>query len=166
MVPEDREGKLQTFGLQIIRSSALSNADEKRLNDIDGRGFLSERGLSDFCEFMLQTALDQIEFMQQLLDVDTLQKRILGSPHRKESAKELPSGSGLVLRDVFLRGELNRGKVVRIMRVSARTAQSVIARLLKEGLIISSTPKGPVKIGFSSEAAGHYFPNLFPAGSD
>ena len=119
MVPEDREGKLQTFGLQIIRSSALSNADEKRLNDIDGRGFLSERGLSDFCEFMLQTALDQIDFMQQLLDVDTLQKRILGSPHRKESAKELPSGNGLVLRDVFLRGELNRGEVVRIMRVSA-----------------------------------------------
>jgi Fic family protein len=52
--------------------AALANADEKRLNDLDGRGYLSDRRLAGFCEFTLRTALDQLDFMRELLDLDAL----------------------------------------------------------------------------------------------
>lgn len=146
--------------------AVLSNADERRLNDFDGRGYLSDRRLSEFCEFVLTVAVDQLDFMRELLDLDRMQNRIMGYAQRGESAKELPAGTGLVLRDVFLRGQIPRGDVARIISVSPRTAQTVTGRLLTAGLLVSDSAKGPVRLGFPSTAAGDYFPNLFPAGAE
>jgi Fic family protein len=134
------------------------------LNDFDGRGYLSDRRLSEFCEFLLTAALDQLNFMQELLDLDRMQNRITGYAERGEAAKDLASGSGLVLREIFLRGQIPRGDVARIIGVSPRTAQTVTGRLLAAGLLISDSAKGPIRLGFPSIAAGSYFPNLFPAG--
>src|SRR5208283_3467372 len=50
--------------------AALANADAKRVNDYDGRGYLSQRYLGEFCEFFLGIAVDQLEFMQELLALD------------------------------------------------------------------------------------------------
>lgn len=144
--------------------AALAKADEKRLNDFDGRGYLSQRHLGEFCQFFLQTAVDQAEFMEGLLDLDGLQARIVGYTERKESAKELPRGSGRVLRETLLRGEIARGEVGRIIGASARTGQKVVGELLGQRLLISDSPKGRLRLEFPAEAAGHYFPNLFPAG--
>lgn len=145
---------------------ALANADEKRVNDFDGRGYLSQRYLGGFCQFFLGTAADQIEFMQELLALEGMLNRIVGYGERRESAKELPGGSALVLREIFLRGEIARGDVARIIAASPRTAQKVTGDLLTKRLITSDSPKGPVRLGFPSDAAGHYFPNLYPAGAD
>lgn len=144
----------------------LGRADERRLNDFDGRGYLSERRLGEFCEFTLTTALDQLEFMRELLDLDGMQRRIIGYGERRESAAELPSGAAPVLREVFLRGEMARGEVARVVGVSARTAQTVTRTLLNEGLILSDSAKGPIRLGFPAKAAAHYCPNLFPAGAE
>jgi Fic family protein len=144
----------------------LANADEKRLNDFDGRGYLSQRFLREFCQFFLRTGIDQVEFMQGLLALDSMQARILGYAERKESAKELPKGSGPVLREIFLRGEIARGEVSRIVSASPRTAQKITGELLSQRLVSSSSPKGPLRLDFPAEAAGHYFPNLYPAGAD
>jgi len=92
--------------------------------------------------------------------------RIVGYGERRESAKELPGGSALVLREIFLRGEIARGEVSRIIAASPRTAQKVIGELLVRQLITSGSPKGQLRLGFPSDAAGHYFPNLYPAGVD
>ena len=146
--------------------SMLARADERRLNDFDGRGYLSERRLGEFCEFALTTAVDQLNFMRELLDLEGMQRRIMGHGERRESAAELPSGAGLVLREVFLRGEIARGDVARIVGVSARTAQTVTRTLLSEGLVLSDSAKGPIRLGFPAKAAAHYFPNLFPAGAE
>jgi Fic family protein len=146
--------------------AALANADERRLNDFDGRGYLSERRLSECCAFLLETAIDQLDFMHDLLDLEKLQNRIMGYAERRESAKELPSGCSLVLREVFLRGEIPRGDVARVLNVSPRTAQGVTGELLREALLVSDSAKRPVRLGFPANAAASYFPNLFPAGSD
>lgn len=150
-------------GQQEYRAT-LSNADEKRINDLDGRGYLSLRFLKQFCRFFLGTAIDQVEFMHGLLSLDGMQARIMGFAAKKEYAKELPSGSGLVLREIFFRGEIARGEVSRIVGVSARTAQKHIGELLAKRLVVSPSPKGPLRLEFPSEAAGSYFPNLYPAG--
>lgn len=144
--------------------AALARGDEKRLNDFDGRGYLSQRFLGEFCQFFLSTAVDQAEFMEGLLDLDGLQARIIGYAERKESAKELPCGAGPVLREVFLRGEIGRGEVPRIISASPRTGQKLVGELLAQHLLISDSPKGRLRLEFPAEAAGHYFPNLYPAG--
>jgi Fic family protein len=146
--------------------AALANADEKRMNDFDGRGYLSQRYLGEFCGFFLSTAVDQVEFMAELLALDGMLSRIAGYAERRESAKELPRGSTLVLREVFLRGEVPRGDVARIIGVSPRTAQKVTGDLIARRLVASSSPKGPLYLGFPADAAGEYFPNLYPAGAD
>lgn len=146
--------------------AALANADEKRLNDLDGRGYLSDRRLAAFCEFTLRTELDQLDFMRELLDLDNMGRRITGFAQRNESTGELPSGAALVLREIFLRGEIPRGDVARIAGVSLRTGQTITRELLKRRLVLSDSPKRPIRLGFPADAAGHYFPNLFPAGAD
>lgn len=146
--------------------SALANADEKRMNDYDGRGYLSQRYLGDFCQFFLTVAADQVEFMQELLALDGMLNRITGYGERRESAKELSRGSAAVLRELFLRGEIARGEAARIIGVSPRTAQKVIGEMLAQRLVTSSSPKGPLRLGFPADAAGYYFPNLYPAGAE
>ena len=104
--------------------------------------------------------------MQELLALDGMLNRIAAFAEHKESAKELPRGSALVLRDIFLRGEIARGDVSRIIGASPRTAQKLTGELLAQRLLTSSSPKGPLHLGFPADAAGHYFPNLYPAGAD
>jgi hypothetical protein len=122
--------------------------------------------LGEFCEFALSIAVDQLDFMHELLDLDGMQRRIGGYGARLEAASELPSGGAEVLREVFLRGEMARGEMARVVGASARTGQTVTRELLKQGLVVSDSPKGPLRLGFPAPAAGSYFPNLFPAGAD
>lgn len=146
--------------------AALANADERRMNDYDGRGYLSQRHLGEFCRFLLGTAAGQVEFMGQLLALDGMLDRIAGYAERRESANELPRGSARVLAEIFLRGEIARGDVSRIIGASPRTAQKVTGELLSQRLAASGSPKGPLRLGFPADAAAHYFPDLYPAGAD
>lgn len=146
--------------------AALARADEKRVNNYDGRGYLSQRYLGEFCRFFLRAAVDQVEFMEELLALEGMMNRIAGYAERREFAKELPHGSALVLREIFLRGEIARGDVSRIVGASPRTARKVTGELLSQRLVASRSPKGPLRLGFPADAAGHYFPNLYPAGAD
>lgn len=146
--------------------ACLSNADERRLNDFDGRGHLSDRRLAEFCEFALRTGLDQLAFMRELLGLDLLQRRIIAFAEREEAIDRLPKGSALVLREVFLRGEIPRGEVARIVGVSPRTAQGVTRGLIGRRLLASDSAKGLLRLGFPSDAAENYFPGLYPAGTD
>jgi Fic family protein len=144
---------------------ALAAADNKRLNDYDGRGYLSERRLTEFCTFMIDQALDQTKFMHGLLDFRQLEKRLIAYCSVAEQAKELPKRSGLLLRDVMLRGSIPRGDAARILNVSARTAQTVTRDLLSKGLMKSPSPKGQLTIGFPGFICPTLFPDLYPTGS-
>ena len=144
--------------------SALSLADAGRRNDLDGRGNLSNEGLAKFCRFFLDTAIDQVEFMSSLLDLDAMQERILFAADRrvseKRSAKEIPR----LLCDVFLRGEVQRGEAARILQKPERTARRILGTLLDDGLLVSNGSGEPVRIGFPAAVVGYYFPRLYPEG--
>ena len=107
-----------------------------------------------------------MEFLQELLALEGMLNRIVGYAELRESAKELPSRSALVLSEVFLRGGIARGDVSRIVGASPRTAQKVTGELLAQRLIAFSSPKGSLRLGLPADAAGHYFPNLYAAGTD
>ncbi|MGA2557144.1 MAG: Fic family protein, partial [Verrucomicrobiota bacterium] len=97
---------------------------------------------------------------------DAMLNRIAGYAERRESAGELRRGSALVLRELFLRGEIGRGEVPRLVGASPRTGQKVTVELLSQRLVSSASPKGPLRLDFPADAAGCYFPNLYPAGAD
>ena len=144
---------------------ALSAADSKRLGDYDGRGYLSEKRLAEFCAYMIAEALDQLRFMHGLLDLRQLENRLLGYCAVGEQGKTLPKRSGILLRDVMLRGSIPRGDASRILNVSARTAQAVVGDLLTKGLLKSPSPKGRLTIAFNGAICPYLFPDLYPTGS-
>ncbi len=144
--------------------SALASADRHRQGELDGRGNLSKGGLTDFCTFFLQMALDQTKFMTNLLDFDGLQKRIIGYVDRQTVFGELQPESGYLLREVLLRGEVPRGEAARITGKAERTARRILKDLLEKRLLSAETEKGPVRLSFPARAVGYYFPRLYPEG--
>ena len=144
--------------------AALAGADRQRENDLDGRGNLSARGLEQFCTFFLETALDQVEFMSGLYELDTVLRRISNYAERWAVETKTPVEARHVLCEVLLRGEVARGDVTRLTGKPERTARRILARLLNDGLVVSNTAKGPIRAAFPSKCVGYYFPRLYPEG--
>src|SRR5271156_5274535 len=55
----------------------LAACDQLRRNDLDGRGGLSEENLAEFTKFFLSICIDQVAFMETLMQPDQLRARIL-----------------------------------------------------------------------------------------
>jgi len=151
--------------------SALIQADAPRQGDLNGRGSLSEKGLNYFCEFFFGVCLDQIDYMGRMLALDGLLERIRGYVNlRKEKSIAAPlttspplkKEAAYMLQDVLLRGEVARGDVIRCSSMAERTGRILLGQLLQEGLLVSDTPKGPVRFGFPASVAGYLFPDLYP----
>ena len=56
-----------------------------------------------------------------------------------------------------------RGDIIRISGMAERTGEVLLGQLLAEGLLVSDTPKGPVRLTFPTFIAGYLFPDLYPA---
>jgi Fic family protein len=141
----------------------LSAADQRRWNDLDGRGNLSDRALSGFCRFILATMLDQIEFMSSLFQFDVLAKRIEGylQIERVDLKSKDRERLSKLLRAALIQGELERGCVGEILGMSDSGARKVIRLALDESLVDSATDRGPLSLVFSSKTLESYFPKLY-----
>jgi Fic family protein len=135
----------------------MDHADSPRQGDRDGRGNLSEAALKDFTEWVLKVMLDQLEFTQTVFQIDALQDRL------RRLLNDLGFGAPAVdLTLTILRyGEVGRGDVPKILKLPERTARAITAKLQATGILKSSTPKGPLRIGFPLEHREHLFPRLF-----
>ena len=141
----------------------LMAADEPRRNDLDGREMLSQDALIDFCRFFLETCLDQVRYMRELLDPSELQRRMELYVRDEESAERLPKRSFTVLREALLAGYLERGRVPGLIDTSERTARRVISALLEKRLLVSGSHKAPLRLGFPIDVVERWFPKLYPA---
>ena len=135
-------------------------ADSPRQNDLDGRGNLSLSALQEFVTWFCEVALDQLTFMSQLFDLDTLTARLDTYVTRELGLS--PSAVKLV-RALLQRGEMPRGDAGPVTSLPERTARELLSRLIEAGLVASSTPKGPVSLRFNTASAETLFPKLFPA---
>ena len=149
----------------------LAAADYPRESDLDGRGNLSDRTLTEFCEFFLTMCLDQAAFMDSLLALPKLLEMLERYVRLREEGV-VPGAKGVaeplrrevipVLRTVATEGEVGRGRVFEIIGMSERTGREVMKSLLEEGLLVSDSERGLVRLGFPAHAAGIWFPNLYP----
>ena len=145
----------------------LANADAQRRGDLDGRGNLSLDGLNRFCRFFLETCLDQINYMDGLIQLDGLVGRVRGYVALRgqgmvPGTKPLKPQSAFLLEEALIRGEFARGEAPRITGLPERTAREVLKRLLEEDLLISDSPKGSVRFGIPVRTATYLFPQLYP----
>lgn len=139
----------------------LAQADQQRRNDYDGRGNLTTAGLVSFCEFFLETCLDQIDSMTQLLEPTRLLQRIEADVSIAVRERSLLPGSFALLKAAFLEGEVARGRAAMLTGYRERQARSVLKTLLDQGLLVSDSVKGPVRLGFPIVAAEKWLPRLW-----
>jgi Fic family protein len=140
----------------------LSNCDLQRRNDLDGRGNLSEEALAEFTRYFLETCLDQVAFMESLMQPDRLRARILIWAEEETRLGRLPQRAGQLLEAILYRGELPRGEVASVLAISARTARRVAADLLQQGVLVSDSIRAPLRLAFPAALAGRWMPGLFP----
>jgi Fic family protein len=140
----------------------LADCDQLRRGDLDGRGNLSERSLVEFTKFFLKTCLDQIAFMEDLVQPDALRRRILTWAEQLVSEGELPGNSGRIMEAILFRGELPRSEVPELINASARTASRAVSTLRKKGAITSESSRAPLQISFTVDLASDWTPGLFP----
>lgn len=133
-------------------------ADEPRQGDRDGRGNLSLNGLELFTTWFLKVCLDQISYMSELFELDTLSKRLARYVALDDTLTE---ESNRLLQEALVRGEFERGEAERITRLPERTARRVLKDVTDAGLLASETPKGPVSLRFPSDTLEVLFPRLY-----
>jgi Fic family protein len=137
----------------------MDYADTPRQGDLDGRGNLSQKALNEFVLWFLRVCQDQVTFMSDLFELDTLAGRLRAFVSRSDSLK--PETIRL-LEEALIRGEFERGEGSRITGLPERTARRVINDAIGVGLLGSETPKGRLSLRFPADTLDALFPRLFP----
>jgi Fic family protein len=143
--------------------SGLTAADGPRRGDLDGRGNLTQAGLDEFCRFFLTICVDQVAFMERLLEPSELLRRMEIWSEEETRAKRLPRGSWPLLREAVMAGEFERGRAAELTGYETRQARTVLNALIAAGYLVSETSRSPVRLGFPIEMVDRWFPRLFVA---
>ena len=140
----------------------LIACDQPRRGDLDGRGSRSEEALAEFSHFVLQTCLDQVSFMESMVEPNRLRERIKLWVEEEVRTGSLPAHAGKLLEAVLYRGELQRGEVAGLVGTGDRQARRIVAALLDAGVLSSASSRAPLRIAFPAALTGRWMPGLFP----
>ena len=144
----------------------LAACDETRRNDLDGRGNLSEENLAAFTKFFLTTCLDQVKFMEGLMQPDQLRTRILTWADEEMRLNKLPPKTNNILEALLYRGKLPRGDAATIVGTGERQARRVVSVLIDHGVVTSESTRAPLHLTFPATLASRWMPGLFPEKTD
>lgn len=177
------DAALKAFGLEsygawclsrgLARSSSqykslLVNADAPRQGDHDGRGQLTEKGLMSFCDYMLDTAIDQVAYISELLDLAKMRQRIESYVAARNDDRvagisaQLKSTASLILCSAFQQGEIERSQALELCAMPERSARRLLSQLKSEGLLSETSSKSPLRWEIPEHSEPWYFPNLTP----
>ena len=140
----------------------LATCDNSGRNAFDGRGNLSEEALAAFTGFFLQICIDQVAFMESLMQPDRLRTRILLWVEEEIKVNALPLRSGSVLEAVLYRGELPRADAAGVVGARERHARRIVSALLRRGVLTSESQRAPLRLVFPAALASYWMPGLFP----
>ena len=140
----------------------LANCDLPRRNDLDGRGNLSEEALAAFTEFFLTTCIDQVKFMEELVQPERLRTRILMWTEEEIRMGNLQPKSEKILEAILYKGELPRSEAPGIVNVGERQARRIVSSLIEQGVLVSTSTRTPLRLAFPAKLASRWMPGLFP----
>jgi len=148
--------------------AALAQADYSAQGASDGRGPLSQERLALFCKFMLETALDQVSYISDLLALDGLLERTRSYIAARNDGR-IPGVVGkyrplaaLLLYNAFLAGSLERADALELTGMPERSARRLLAQLKKDGLLSETSSRSSLKWEIPEHAEPFYFPQLAP----
>ena len=141
-------------------------SDGPRGNDLDGRGNLSEEALAEFARFFLSVCIDQVTFMEGLVQPERLRARIILWAEEEVRLGALPPKSTSILEAVLYRGELPRGDAARVVGASERHARRIVSALIKRGVLTADSVRAPLRLVFPATLALRWMPGLFPEKPD
>ncbi|MGH9816101.1 MAG: Fic family protein [Candidatus Acidiferrales bacterium] len=140
----------------------LAACDQPRRSDLDGRGNLSEEALAAFADFFLRVCIDQVRFMESVMQPDRLRARILLWVEEEIRLGNLLPKSGNVLEAILYRGALPRGDVAAVVGAGDRHARRIVASLMARGVLRSDSSRAPLRLVFPAALASRWLPGLFP----
>lgn len=154
--------KVNVHGLWSLSRGISRNKNEYMVYLWAADSFEDEHQ-ADFIQWFLEKCLDQIFFMEKLLDIESIGRRI--EKHVAQLAllgeKGLRPESAMILREAFRSGMVPRSKIQEILRVSDRQARRIVSPLIKRGMLVADSQKKPLRFGFPETSMPEYFPNLF-----
>jgi Fic family protein len=140
----------------------LTACDLPRRNDLDGRGNLSEEALAEFTRFFLETCIDQVKFMEELVAPDKLRSRIFAWANEEIKTKTLLPQSLTILERLLYQGELARDEITSMFDVTPRQARRYVEPLTDLGVLVSESTRAPYHLAFPAKLAPQWMPGLFP----
>jgi Fic family protein len=146
--------------------SLLANCDLPRRNDLDGRGTLKRGSARGVHRFFLTVCIDQVDFMESLVQPDRLRTRILLWAEEEIRLGLLPPKSAGMLQAVLYRGELARGDAGTVAGPGERQARRVVSALVERGVLTSESSGAPLRLAFPAAIAARWMPGLFPGGRE
>ena len=123
---------------------------------------MSEENLAEFTRFFLTTCIDQVNFMEGLMQPEQLRTRILLWAEEEIRLGKLPPKAGAVLEALLYRGELPRGDAAAIVGTGDRQARRVVSALTERGVLTSDSTRAPLRLAFPAALASRWMPGLFP----
>ena len=139
----------------------LALADSPRWNDLDGRGNLTAKGLIEFCVFFLNVCLDQIKFMSSIIEPEKILTRMEIYTEEQIRLGNLLPNSFLLLKQLWLEGEIPKSRVPQIVGYKERQARTLQNKLIESNLIVADDLRSPLRLNFPIAVAERYFPSLF-----
>jgi Fic family protein len=163
---------LDTGGIWSIARGLARQADEckqhlamcdlPRRNDLDGRGILSQEALFEFTKFFLQVCIEQVKFMEELVQPKRLHHRIKYWAEEVVSIGKLTLKGINVLEAILYRGALSRSHIQEVLGTRSRHARRIVSDLIDLGVIKAETMRSPFQLAFPARLASRWMPGLFP----
>lgn len=160
-------GGLWSIARGLARNSevykrSLAACDAPRQGDRDGRGNLSLQSVTGFTAFFLRICVDQVEFMEKLMEPKAVRARILQWAEEERRYSNLPQSASKVLDAILFRGSLPRSEVPSVIGLSERSGHSLMKALSAHGIVKSEGARADWKISFPAKLAARLMPSLYP----
>ena len=146
----------------------LARADFTRQGAHDGRGLLSEKNLIEFSRYMLNSAIDQIEYISELLELGKMQNRISNYIQARNDDRvpgingEIKKVASLIIYSAFTHGVLERSMAYELCGMPRRSAARLLLQMKTENLLTETSSRSPFKWEIPEHAEPWYFPELVP----
>lgn len=142
----------------------LHNADNLRQGDYDGRGALTEQGLVAWIRYFLGICIDQVTFMEGMLNLTEFKSRLetLLVVEESKGISGLKKEALIPLHYIAITGAIERGEFKKMTGMAERSAERLLKALLDYKLLLSDSPKGKVYMGVPLHSLQFLFPRLWP----
>jgi len=138
----------------------LAQCDLRRRNDLDGRGNLSEEALVAFTLYMLETALDQIDYMKRMVQPDRFAHRLQTLLKEERATAKLTAAVEPIVLHLALSGPTPRAELFALAGGDPEDLKESFTHLTGVGLIASDGECDRLELPF--KLLPILLPGLFP----